>query len=76
MRPAIDNAAGPVRGAVRIAVGRQRFDNIRDAVAVEAVDRTIKPFKDPEFSRQQAREDLRPDRQAHQGAATARLRRR
>ena len=49
MRPAIDNAAGPVRGAVRIAVGSQRFDNIREAVAVEAVDRTIEPFKDPEF---------------------------
>ena len=54
MRPAIDNAAGPVRGAVRIAVGSRRFDNIRDAVAVEAVDRTIEPFKDPEFSRRQA----------------------
>ena len=47
MRPAIDNAAGPVRGAVRIAVGSQRFDNIREAVAVEAADRTIEPFKDP-----------------------------
>jgi hypothetical protein len=54
MKPAIDNAAGPVRGAVRIAVGSRRFDNIRDAVAVEAVDRTIEPFKDPEFSRRQA----------------------
>ena len=54
MRPAIDNAAGPVRGAVRVAVGRKQFDNIREAMAVEAVDRTIKPFKDPEFSRQQA----------------------
>ena len=54
MRPAIDNAAGPVRGAVRIAVGSRRFDNIRDAVAVEAVDRTIEPFQDPEFSRRQA----------------------
>ncbi len=54
MRPAIDNAAGPIRGAVRIAVGGRRFDNIRDAVAVEAVDRTIEPFKDPEFSRRQA----------------------
>ncbi len=55
MRPAIDNAAGPVRGAVRIAVGSKRFDNIREAVALEAADRTIKPFKDPEFSRRQAR---------------------
>jgi hypothetical protein len=54
MRPAIDGAAGPARGAVRIAVGSKRFDNIRDAVALEAVERTIKPFKDPEFSRQQS----------------------
>ncbi len=52
--PAVDRAAGPVRGAVRVAVGPRRFDNIREAVAVEAVDRTIKPFKDPEFSRRQA----------------------
>ncbi len=54
MRPAIDNAAGPLRGAVRIAVGSRRFDNIREAVALEAVDRTIGPFRDPEFSRQQS----------------------
>ena len=54
MRPAIDGAAGPMRGAVRVAVGTRRFDNIREAVALEAVDRTIQPFKDPEFSRRQA----------------------
>ena len=54
MLPAIDQAAGPVRGAVRIAIGSKKFDNIRDAVAAEAVDRTITPFRDPEFSRRQA----------------------
>jgi hypothetical protein len=54
MRPAIDNAAGPVRGAVRVAVGSKRFDNIREAVAAEAADRTIRPFKDPEFSKRQS----------------------
>jgi len=54
MRPAIDGAAGPVRGAVRVAVGARHFDNIREAVADEAVDRTIRPFKDPEFSRRQS----------------------
>jgi len=53
-RRSADNAAGPVRGAVRLAVGTRHFDNIRDAVALEAVDRTIEPFKDPEFSRQQS----------------------
>jgi uncharacterized membrane protein YheB (UPF0754 family) len=54
MRPAIDQAAGPVRGAVRVAVGARRFDSIREAVAQEAVDRTIEPFRDPDFSRRQA----------------------
>ncbi len=54
MLPAIDQAAGPVRGAVRIAIGRRNFDNIRDAVANEAVDRTITPFRDPAFSKRQA----------------------
>ncbi|MCX6396767.1 MAG: hypothetical protein NTV23_09805 [Propionibacteriales bacterium] len=54
MLPAIDQAAGPVRGAVRIAIGSKRFDSIRDAVAAEAVDRTITPFRDPEFSKRQA----------------------
>ncbi|MCW2783927.1 MAG: hypothetical protein JWP74_444 [Marmoricola sp.] len=54
MLPAIDQAAGPVRGAVRIAIGSKKFDNIRDAVANEAVDRTITPFRDPEFSKRQA----------------------
>src|SRR6476661_9908059 len=54
LRPAIDGAAGPARGAVRVAVGARQFDSIRDAVALEAVDRTIQPFKDPEFSARQA----------------------
>jgi hypothetical protein len=54
LQPAIDRAAGPARGAVRVAVGAREFDNIRQAVALEAVDRTIEPFRDPEFSRRQA----------------------
>jgi len=54
MRPAIDKAAGPLRGAVRVAIGGERFDNIRDSVALEAVGMTITPFKDPEFSRRQS----------------------
>lgn len=54
LRPAIDNAAGPLRGAVRVMVGSERFDRIREAVAREAVDRTILPFQDPEFSKRQA----------------------
>jgi len=54
LRPAIDRALGPVRGAVRVAMGPERFDTIRDSVAREAVARTLTPFKDPEFSRQQS----------------------
>ena len=54
MRPAIDQAAGPARGALRVAMGSSRFDTIRDSVAQEAVGRTLTPFRDPEFSAQQA----------------------
>lgn len=54
LRPAIDKAAGPLRGAVRVAVGADRFDTIRDSVAQEAVGRTLTPFKDPVFSARQA----------------------
>ncbi|SFJ24698.1 hypothetical protein SAMN05216561_1227 [Nocardioides psychrotolerans] len=54
LRPAIDKAAGPLRGAVRVAVGATRFDTIRDSVAREAVGRTLTPFKDPVFSARQA----------------------
>ena len=53
LRPAIDDAAGPLRPAIRVAVGAGRFDAIRDAVAVEAVGRTDRAFRDPEFGRQQ-----------------------
>lgn len=54
LRPAIDRALGPARGMVRVAVGSKRFDTIRDSVAEEAVGRTLVPFKDPEFSKQQS----------------------
>ncbi len=53
MRPAIDRAAGPARGAVRVAMGAERFDSIRDSVAREAVGRTMTPFRDRDFNVQQ-----------------------
>ena len=53
LRPAIDRAAGPLRGPLRVAVGRRDYDAIRDSVAVEALERTMTPFRDAEFSRQQ-----------------------
>ncbi len=54
LRPAIDRAAGPARGALRVAVGAERFDSIRASVAEEAVGRTLKPFQDRDFNEQQA----------------------
>lgn len=54
LRPAIDKAAGPMRGAVRVALGAGRFDRIRESVAQEAVGRTITPFRDPAFSQRQS----------------------
>jgi uncharacterized membrane protein YheB (UPF0754 family) len=54
MGPAIDQAAGPLRAAVRVAVGAREYDIIREGVASEAVSRTLTPFKDPAFSRRQS----------------------
>ncbi len=54
MGPAIDRAAGPARAAVRVAVGTREYDSIRESVAQDAADHTLKGFQDPEFSRQQS----------------------
>ena len=54
MRPAVDRASGPARGAVRLAVGTKEYDAIREAVAVEAVDYTMTPMMDPDFNREQS----------------------
>lgn len=54
MAPAIDRAAGPMRGLARVAVGARAYDSIKVGFAAEAVGRTITPFKDEEFSRQQS----------------------
>src|SRR6478672_4353534 len=53
MRPAVDNASGPLQPAVRVAVGTREDDAIRESVAAEAVDYTITPLTDPEFNRRQ-----------------------
>ncbi len=52
--PAIDKAAGPARGAARIALGGRAYDAIKEGFAKEAVGRTLTPFKDEEFSRKQS----------------------
>jgi uncharacterized membrane protein YheB (UPF0754 family) len=64
LRPAVDRATGPVRPAVRIAMGRRQYDTIRDSVALEAVEYTMTPLTDPEFNRRQsaAIRDLFTDR--------------
>ena len=54
MAPAIDKAAGPLRGAINVAMGARRYESIKQGFASEAVGRTITPFRDPEFSRKQS----------------------
>jgi len=52
--PAIDRAAGLARGAARIALGTRSYEAIKSGFALEAVDRTLMPFRDEAFSRQQS----------------------
>jgi uncharacterized membrane protein YheB (UPF0754 family) len=56
LRPAVDRAAGGgvTREAVRMAVGPQEYDTIRESVATEAVDYTMTPLTDPDFNRDQS----------------------
>jgi uncharacterized membrane protein YheB (UPF0754 family) len=54
LRPAIDRAAGPARGAVRVAVGSRAYDTLTEAFARESTEHTMTPFMDPEFGRQQS----------------------
>lgn len=53
MRPAIDQAIGPARAAVRVAIGRREYDAIRESLASEPVESMMTPLSDPEFSRRQ-----------------------
>lgn len=54
MRPAIDRAVGPLRPAVRVAVGAREYDAIRRSFASEPVESMMTPLSDPEFSRTQS----------------------
>jgi uncharacterized membrane protein YheB (UPF0754 family) len=54
LRPAIDRAAGFANAAVRVAVGRDRYDTIRESVATEAVDYTMTPLEDEAFNAHQS----------------------
>jgi uncharacterized membrane protein YheB (UPF0754 family) len=54
LRPAVDRAVGPAQPAVRVAMGTEEYDRIRESVAVEAVDYAMTPLTDPEFNVQQS----------------------
>ena len=54
LEPAVDRAVGPLRPAVRVAVGHREYDEIRHAFATEPIDSLIEPLTDPEFSRAQS----------------------
>ncbi len=54
MRPAIDRAAGPLRPALRVAVGAREYDAIRAVVRHRAGRTMMGPLSDPEFSATQS----------------------
>jgi uncharacterized membrane protein YheB (UPF0754 family) len=54
LRPAVDRASGVAQPAVRQAVGPREYDAIRETVAVEAVEYTMTPLRDPEFNATQS----------------------
>jgi uncharacterized membrane protein YheB (UPF0754 family) len=55
LRPAVDQAVGRARGAVRVAVGTREYDAIRDSIATEGVSYTMRPLTDRDFNHRQAR---------------------
>jgi len=54
LRPAIDQAVGGVRPLIRLAVGPQEYDAIRETVALEGVEYTMTPLTDSGFNREQS----------------------
>lgn len=54
LRPAIDEALGIARGAVRVAIGTRQYEAIRTRLASEAIDHTMTPLVDPRFNAQQS----------------------
>jgi uncharacterized membrane protein YheB (UPF0754 family) len=53
LRPALDDALGRLRPAVRVAVGSHEYDAVRDALAEEGVDYTMTPLTDDELNLEQ-----------------------
>ncbi len=54
MRPAIDRTLGIAKPAVRVAFGTREYDAVQEALAVGAIDYTMKPFADEEFNKSQS----------------------
>jgi uncharacterized membrane protein YheB (UPF0754 family) len=54
MKPAIDRATGRAHSAIRVAVGRDEYDAIRESFATEPIDQMMEPLSDPEFNRSQS----------------------
>jgi uncharacterized membrane protein YheB (UPF0754 family) len=54
VRPAVDRAVGAARPAVVAAIGSDEYEAVRESLAAEAVDPTIEPLKDPDFSRRRS----------------------
>jgi uncharacterized membrane protein YheB (UPF0754 family) len=55
LRPAIDEAVGNVRPLIRLAVGPQEYDAIRETVALEGVEHTMTPLQDADFNKEQSK---------------------
>jgi uncharacterized membrane protein YheB (UPF0754 family) len=50
LRPAVDEAVGLARPAVRLAIGGREYDSIRESLATDAVEVTLDSFRDPAFN--------------------------
>ena len=50
LRPAVDEAVGLARPAIRLALGGREYDSIRESLATDAVEVTMASFRDPDFS--------------------------
>ncbi|MEO9224303.1 MAG: hypothetical protein ABI276_04860 [Acidimicrobiales bacterium] len=53
LSPAVDEALGPARGAVRVAIGTREYDRISASIATQATD-FYSAFADKEFGARQA----------------------
>ena len=54
LRPAVDEAVGPARAAVRVAIGAREYEQIRASVALHASTFAPIAFHDAEFNRRQS----------------------